>query len=771
MAISLTVNGIVYFYPETDDVQWGAEATDWANAVTTGMLQKSGGLFQLLADVDFGSAFGVKSLYYKTRTANPSTAGGVRLAISDTISWRNTANDGNLALAVNGSDNLTFNGAALQLAALTDGNIFVGNVSNVATSVAMSGDITISNAGVTAIGSNKVTLAQMAQMATASFLGRTTASTGNVEVLSATQATAMLDDMVGDSGAGGTAGLVPAPAAGDAAANKFLKADGTWVANAGGDVTGPASSTDNAIARFDSTTGKILLNSAATVADNGGVATTVTTANTAGGIILTQTFAPNPGSYGFYLSAASSGTGGGGTYVGSNLEITDSSGSDIFGYGTTIAHSGTNTANVYSFFSALSNSSAGASFYSYYAASPGASNATNYAGLLIEGVSSGTVSGFNDAIRVAAGRSYFGGTVNINGLTASVPVVTDASKNLVSLSYANFTAALSDMVGDAGAGGTKGLAPAPGAGDAAAGKFLKADGTWATPTGAGDVVGPASSVDGEAVLFDGTTGKLLKSFTGSGAVSAVSGVLSAGTLSIANGGTNKALTLAAGGLIWSDADSFEVGAAGTASDWALSGGTGAPTFSSTTTTAKIIDGSADAVQLTVEGHSTQTSDILLVQKSDSTDLLNVTNVNGTKIRGTTTNDAAAAGFVGEYIESVQTSLVSTTATNVWRDITSITLTPGDWDICGSWWTEVSGATLTALALGIGTAAGDSSAGMTQGQSWHMGPLPTTASDRSYSSAPYRVSISSNTTYYLKFRGTYTVSDIDGKGSIMARRWR
>jgi hypothetical protein len=35
-------------------------------------------------------------------------------------------------------------------------------------------------------------------------------------------------DMVGDSGSGGLAGNVPAPAPGDAAANKFLKADGTW---------------------------------------------------------------------------------------------------------------------------------------------------------------------------------------------------------------------------------------------------------------------------------------------------------------------------------------------------------------------------------------------------------------------------------------------------------------------------------------------------------------------------------------------------------------
>ncbi len=38
-----------------------------------------------------------------------------------------------------------------------------------------------------------------------------------------------------------------------------------------------------------------------------------------------------------------------------------------------------------------------------------------------------------------------------------------------------------DMTGDSGAGGTKGYAPAPAAGDAAAGKYLKADGTWTTP--------------------------------------------------------------------------------------------------------------------------------------------------------------------------------------------------------------------------------------------------------------------------------------------------
>jgi hypothetical protein len=43
----------------------------------------------------------------------------------------------------------------------------------------------------------------------------------------------------------------------------------TWATPATGDVIGPASSTDNAIARFDSTTGKIIQNSAITLSDAG----------------------------------------------------------------------------------------------------------------------------------------------------------------------------------------------------------------------------------------------------------------------------------------------------------------------------------------------------------------------------------------------------------------------------------------------------------------------------------------------------------------------
>jgi hypothetical protein len=40
--------------------------------------------------------------------------------------------------------------------------------------------------------------------------------------------------------------------------------------------------------------------------------------------------------------------------------------------------------------------------------------------------------------------------------------------------------------------------------------FLRNDGTWTTPAGGGDVVGPASSVTARIATFNGTTGKLIQ---------------------------------------------------------------------------------------------------------------------------------------------------------------------------------------------------------------------------------------------------------------------
>ena len=73
-----------------------------------------------------------------------------------------------------------------------------------------------------------ITNAMLAQMAAHTFKGNNTGATGDALDLTAAQLTAELNAVVGDAGSGGTKGLVPAPAAGDAAAGKFLNAAGVF---------------------------------------------------------------------------------------------------------------------------------------------------------------------------------------------------------------------------------------------------------------------------------------------------------------------------------------------------------------------------------------------------------------------------------------------------------------------------------------------------------------------------------------------------------------
>lgn len=84
------------------------------------------------------------------------------------------------------------------------------------------------------LATNGVLLSKLQALNPTVFLGNSSGSPGNVSQLSATTATSMLNSFVGDSGSGGTKGLVPAPAAGDAAAGKVLGAGGTWITPSAG---------------------------------------------------------------------------------------------------------------------------------------------------------------------------------------------------------------------------------------------------------------------------------------------------------------------------------------------------------------------------------------------------------------------------------------------------------------------------------------------------------------------------------------------------------
>lgn len=111
MSTSVTFNGTSYTVPAIADASWGTNVSNYLIAIASGCLQKTGGSFTLSqADVDFGATYGLKAVYFKSKTANIASAGVVQLAKTDVMSWRNNANSADLSLSINGSDALLFNG-------------------------------------------------------------------------------------------------------------------------------------------------------------------------------------------------------------------------------------------------------------------------------------------------------------------------------------------------------------------------------------------------------------------------------------------------------------------------------------------------------------------------------------------------------------------------------------------------------------------------------------------------------------------------------------
>lgn len=145
------------------------------------------------------------------------------------------------------------------------------------------------------------------------------------------------------------------------------------------------------------------------------------------------------------------------------------------------------------------------------------------------------------------------------------------------------------------------------------------------------------------------------------------------------------------------------------------------------------------------------------------------------IVGTTTNNNTAAGNVGEYVESLSAANVNAAATGVYDDLTSISLTAGDWDISVIVTYENNGATWTGTGFGIGTVTGNNATGLITGQSvsynfWASSS--TTPTQLTSTVPPYRKSLSGTTTIYLKRFFTYSAGTPRTVGGrISARRVR
>lgn len=141
------------------------------------------------------------------------------------------------------------------------------------------------------------------------------------------------------------------------------------------------------------------------------------------------------------------------------------------------------------------------------------------------------------------------------------------------------------------------------------------------------------------------------------------------------------------------------------------------------------------------------------------------------IKGTTTNDSASTGYVGEYVESNVTSATSFPSTGVIGDGTSVSLTAGDWDIMANMVATANGATVTNVQIGISTHSGNDATGLVVPTSDIYLPLPTATSNTSGNIPIFRVSINATTTYYLKVYAEYSVATPKYQVNMIARRRR
>ena len=141
------------------------------------------------------------------------------------------------------------------------------------------------------------------------------------------------------------------------------------------------------------------------------------------------------------------------------------------------------------------------------------------------------------------------------------------------------------------------------------------------------------------------------------------------------------------------------------------------------------------------------------------------------IVGTTTNDDAFAGYVGEVARALSTA-VSFPATGTYGDAASISLTSGDWDVTIVGYQVANGAAVTSFGVGISSTTGNSSTGLVNGDNALSLLTPSTgAGNASFAIPNFRVSLSGTVTYYFKFTSNFTVATPQLNGRISARRVR
>jgi hypothetical protein len=144
---------------------------------------------------------------------------------------------------------------------------------------------------------------------------------------------------------------------------------------------------------------------------------------------------------------------------------------------------------------------------------------------------------------------------------------------------------------------------------------------------------------------------------------------------------------------------------------------------------------------------------------------------GGGLTGTKTNDNALAGQVGEYVTASRASGAAISlATNTAADVTSISLTAGDWDVEGAVTYGGTSATCTNMQSWINTASAAVPA-----SPWSAHNILAGAAFAFVAAAlptgTLRVSIAATTAVHLGAFASFTSGSVTAYGIIRARRVR
>lgn len=154
-----------------------------------------------------------------------------------------------------------------------------------------------------------------------------------------------------------------------------------------------------------------------------------------------------------------------------------------------------------------------------------------------------------------------------------------------------------------------------------------------------------------------------------------------------------------------------------------------------------------------------------------------TSTNGVQIKGRTSSTTSLTGYFGEEIKAISSSSVtvnSTPAYNTWYDITglSITLTAGVWDLSamGSFTMGTNSATWGSQNISFNLAVRDSSNNIIYNGWSASSASPNWGTRMIITLTPYRVQITSSTTYKLSLRvgddyGTTTLGALFARGDL------